>query len=75
MTENLRQKEIRLRKELAQVKAINRNVDSQVKKTRDLSFGGLPKDSTHKALPSSKDIPDVISLPPKKRGKKENIPF
>jgi len=36
---------------------------------------GLPPDSSHKSLPSSADNPDVILLPSRKRGKKENIPF
>ena len=34
MTEDLRQKEIRLRKELAQVRALNANADTKVRKTR-----------------------------------------
>lgn len=74
MTEDLRQKEIRLKKELAQIKAINSNIDSAVKKTKDLSLGGLPPDSTHKAIPSTAS-PDAVLLPPTKRSKKENIPF
>ena len=36
---------------------------------------GFPADNSHKASPSSADIPDVVTLPPKRRGKKENIPF
>lgn len=75
MTEDTRQREIRLRKELAKVKAINRNMDSQVKKTRALDFGAGALDTSHKARPSSRDIPDVVTLPPKQRNKKENIPF
>lgn len=75
MTEDMKQKEIRLRKELAQVKALNANANSQIKKPRNLDIAGMPTDTTHKATPSSADIPDVISLPPKRRGKKENIPF
>jgi hypothetical protein len=74
MTEDLRQKEIRLRKELAQIKGINSNVDSKLRKTRDFSVG-VPKDTTHKAKPVSADVPDVVTLPPKHRNKKENIPF
>tara|TARA_R110002012_G_scaffold124654_2_gene275791 strand:+ start:635 stop:859 length:225 start_codon:yes stop_codon:yes gene_type:complete len=74
MTEDLRQKEIRLRKELAQIKGINSNVDSKLRKTRDFSVG-VPKDTTHKAKPVSSDVPDVVTLPPKHRNKKENIPF
>ncbi len=75
MKEDLRQKERRLRKELAKVKAINANADTKIRKNRDLSLGGLPPDTSHKPAPSSRDIPDVVSLPPKRRGKKENIPF
>ena len=75
MTEDLRQTEIRLKKELAKVKAINANADTKIKKNRDLSLGGLPPDTSHKPTPASNDIPDVISLPPKRRGRKENIPF
>jgi|TARA_R100000482_G_C5127641_1_gene149725 hypothetical protein len=74
MTEDLRQKEIRLKKELAKVKAINANSDAKVRKTRDLSLGGLPPDTSHKAIPSTAS-PDVVLLPPMKRKKKENIPF
>ena len=74
MTEDNRQKEIRLRKELAQVKAANNNESRKTTKNRDFSVG-LPRDTTPKPRPSSTDIPDVITLPPKQRGKKENIPF
>ena len=74
MTEDLRQKERRLSKELAQVRALNANKDTRVKKSRDMTMG-FPADNSHKASPSSADIPDVVTLPPKRRGKKENIPF
>ena len=74
MTEDSRQKEIRLRKELAQVKALNANKDSKVRKTKDMSLGGLPPDTSHKAIPSTAS-PDVVLLPPMKRNRKENIPF
>jgi len=74
MTEDLRQKEVRLKKELAQVKALNANADAAVKKTRDMSMG-VPSDTTHKPRPHTNDCPDVVLLPPKQRGKKENIPF
>ena len=74
MTEDLRQKEIALRKELAKVKAQNANADRRITPNRDFSVG-LPTDTTHKSIPTSTDIPDVISLPPRRRGKKENIPF
>ncbi len=75
MTEDLKQKEIRLRKELAQVKALNANANTQIKKDRHFDLAGIPRDTTHKATPASNDIPDVITPPSKRRGKKENIPF
>jgi len=74
MKEDLHQKQRRLTKELAQVKALTAQENNKVKKNRDMSVG-LPTDTSHKALPSSADNPDVILLPSKKRGKKENIPF
>lgn len=74
MTEDTRQKQIRLQKELAQLKAINSNMDSKVRKTRDFSVG-LPHDTTHKARPTSADNPDVVILPSKGRKKSENIPW
>ena len=75
MTENLKQKEIRLKKELAKVKAQNSAESRTLKKTKDFSVGGLPPDTTHKATRTSNDVPDVILPPSKRRGKKENIPF
>ena len=75
MTEDMKQKEIRLRKELAKVSALNKNADSQIKKERNYDIAGIPRDTTPKKSPSSTDIPDVITLPPKRTGKKENIPF
>jgi hypothetical protein len=75
MTEDSKQKEIRLRKELAKVKAVNANNARVGNTSRNFSFGGVPADTSHKAMPTSTDIPDVVSLPPKRRGKKENIPF
>ena len=75
MKEDMRQKEIRLRKELAKVKALNANANSQIKKERNFDLAGIPRDTTHKATPASNDIPDVISPPSKRRGRKENIPF
>jgi len=74
MTEDLHQKQRRLTKELAQVKALTAQENSKKTKNRDMSVG-LPQDTTHKARPSSADNPDVILLPPKQRRKKENIPF
>lgn len=75
MTEDTRQKEIRLKKELAKVKTLNANETRKITKNRDFSVGGLPPDTTHKATKASNDIPDVILPPQKRRGKKENIPF
>lgn len=75
MTEDMRQKEIRLRKELAQVKALNSNASMSIKKERNFDLAGIPQDTTPKKMPSSRDIPDVVTLPPKRRGRKENIPF
>jgi|TARA_Y100000401_G_scaffold104122_1_gene95671 hypothetical protein len=74
MTEDLKQKEIRLRKELAQIRAANASNDRVVKKNRDFSMG-LPTDTTHKAKTASADCPDVVLLPPHRRGRKENVPF
>ena len=71
----MRQKEVRLRKELAKVKALNTNASMQRKTNRNLDIAGIPMDSTPKKMPSSRDIPDVVTLPPKRRGRKENIPF
>jgi hypothetical protein len=75
MKEDMRQKEVRLRKELAKVKALNTNASMQRKTNRNLDIAGIPMDSTPKKMPSSRDIPDVVTLPPKRRGRKENIPF
>jgi hypothetical protein len=75
MTEDTRQKEIRLKKELAKVKTLNANETRKITKNRDFSVGGLPPDTTHKATKASNDVPDVILPPQKRRGKKENIPF
>ena len=74
MSEDLHQKQRRLTKELAKVKAMTAQENNKVKKNRDMSVG-LPPDTSHKARPSSSDNPDVVLLPSKKRGKKENIPF
>ena len=48
--------------------------DIGIRKTKDLTMG-FPADNSHKPSPASSDIPDVVSLPPKRKGKKENIPF
>ena len=75
MTEDMKQKQIRLTKELAQVKALNASSNNdKVRKTKDMTMG-FPADNSPKPSPSSADIPDVVTLPPKRRGKKENIPF
>ncbi len=67
MTEDNRQKEIRLKKELAQVKAMNANADAKLKPTKDFSVG-IPQDTSVKEkLPTSADNPDVVLLPPKRR--------
>ena len=37
---------------------------------------GIDKDSTvEKKIPNASEIPDVIILPKKSKGRKENIPF
>ena len=75
MSEDTRQKEMRLTRELAQVKAQNHSANgNEVRKTKDMTMG-FPADNSPKSSPSSADIPDVVSLPPKRRGKSENIPF
>tara|TARA_R110000744_G_scaffold30102_2_gene71386 strand:- start:1565 stop:1792 length:228 start_codon:yes stop_codon:yes gene_type:complete len=75
MAEDIRQKQIRLTKELAQVKAQASNASrDEVRQTKDMTMG-FPADNSHKPSPTSADIPDVVSLPPKRRGKTENIPF
>ena len=75
MAEDIRQKQIRLTKELAQVKAQASNASrDEVRQTKDMTMG-FPADNSHKLSPTSADIPDVVSLPPKRRGKTENIPF
>ena len=72
MTEDLQQKELRLRREIAKIKTSNASNDRKVTPSRDFSVGGLPPDTTHKASRSSADTPDVIQLPAKKRKKTEN---
>jgi|TARA_R100000030_G_scaffold98802_1_gene89166 hypothetical protein len=75
MKEDLKQRERRLKKELAKVRTQNANETRRTTKNRDFSVGGLPPDTTHKATRASNDVPDVILPPQKRRGKKENIPF
>lgn len=74
MTEDSKQKEIRLRKELAQLRAKNASDDRTIAKNRDFSMG-IPADTSHKAKTNSNDCPDVVLLPKHRRGNKENIPF
>ena len=75
MTEDNRQKEIRLKKELAKVRTQNANETRKITNNIDFSIGGLPKETTNKPKRASTDVPDVILPPQKRRGKKENIPF
>ena len=75
MTEELRQTEIRLKKELAKVRHQNAADNRRTTISRDYSVGGIPPDTSHKSTTSSNDVPDVVLLPSKRRGKKENIPF
>ena len=49
MKEDTKQKEIRLKKELAKVRAQNADDMRKTTKNRDFSVGGLPPDTTHKA--------------------------
>jgi len=74
MTEDNKQKEIRLRKELAKVRATNASQERKITKNRDFSMG-TPTDNSHKSRTFSNDCPDVILLPKYSRNKKENIPF
>jgi len=75
MTEDLKQKEMRLKKELAKIRSQNAADSRKATPSRDFSVGGLPPDTSHKPINSSNDVPDVVLLPKHKRGKKENIPF
>ena len=75
MTEDLKQKEIRLKKELAKVRSQNAADSRKTTVSRDYSIGGLPPDTSHKSTNTSNDVPDVVLLPSKRRGKGENIPF
>ena len=75
MKEDLKQREMRLKKELAKVRSQNAADNRRATVSRDYSIGGLPPDTTHKPINASNDVPDVVLLPSKKRGKRENIPF
>ena len=74
MKEDMKQKEVRLAKELAQVRAMNANTNTKLKPTKDFSVG-IPQDTSVKKKLHSADVPDVITLPPKQKNRKENIPF
>ena len=75
MTEDLKQKEMRLKKELAKIRTQNATTDRVVKKNRDYDIAGVDARTTHKATHGGAEVPDVVLLPKKKRNKKENIPF
>tara|TARA_B100001250_G_C19803622_1_gene792266 strand:- start:1267 stop:1491 length:225 start_codon:yes stop_codon:yes gene_type:complete len=66
-----------LEKELARAK-INEERERQnnIEKNRDFSVVGVdPASTVEKKIPASNDIPDVIILPKKSKGRKENIPY
>ena len=48
MTEDSKQKEIRLRKELAQLRANNANESRKIEKNRDFTGGVTLRDTQHK---------------------------
>lgn len=73
--EDKKQKEIRLRKELAKLKTQNSSEDRTIVKDRDYDIAGIDVRTSHKATHGGADIPDVVLLPKKKRNRKENIPF
>ncbi len=75
MAEDLKQKEMRLKKELAKIRTQNATTDRVVKKNRDYDIAGVDARTTHKATHGGAEVPDVVLLPKKKRNKKENIPF
>lgn len=69
-----------LERELKQARIAQKNEhDARIEKnkSRDYSLGvGIDKDSTvEKKIPNASEIPDVIILPKKSKGRKENIPF
>ena len=69
-----------LERELKQARIVQKNEhDARIEKnkSRDFSVGvGIDKDSTvEKKTPTASEIPDVIILPKKSKGRKENIPF
>jgi hypothetical protein len=73
--EDKKQKEIRLRKELAKLKTQNSSEDRTIVKDRDYDIAGIDVRTSHKATHGGADVPDVVLLPKKKRNRKENIPF
>lgn len=73
--EDTKQKEIRLRKELAKLKTQNAAEDRTVKKNRDYDVAGVDSRTSHKATHGGADVPDVVLLPKRKRNRSENIPF
>jgi hypothetical protein len=75
MTEDTRQKEIRLVKELAKLKQTRALQDSKVTKQRDFSLGGIDPNTTHKATHGSADVPDAVLLPKKKTQRIARSPF
>jgi len=75
MTEDSKQKEMRLKKELAKIRSQNAADSRKATPSRDFSVGGLPPDTSHKSINASNDVPDVVLLPKNRRGKGENIPF
>ena len=61
---------MRLKKELAKVRAQNAADNRKATVSRDYSIGGLPPDTSHKPINSSNDVPDVVLLPKHKEEKK-----
>jgi len=60
MAEDMRQKEIRLKKELAQVKAINANADTKLSKNRELIEKG--KELESKFALTEDEIEDIFDV-------------
>jgi hypothetical protein len=73
--EDTKQKEIRLRKELAKLKTQNSAKDRTIAKERNFDIAGVDARTSHKATHGGADIPDAVLLPKKKRNLKENIPW
>jgi len=66
-----------LEKELARAKVNEeRERQNNIEKNRDFSVVGIdPTSTVEKKIPASSDIPDVIILPKKSKGRSENIPY